>query len=181
MEGDKRMQRLVGWRIESQRMDERLLLESIEKEEGLERVKGLRKAHQEAYRVKDMAMDWSTESEEEGMEVDWVEEETKEHAFLTIMMEKLEMGFKMNTYMEVELDDSIDEELEHTYLDKILQEWDADVLMVEDWKAKTDLEGEDMPYLHDLLGEQVWKYVEKDPRVGSGEMDADDQMVEGVV
>ena len=65
MEGDKRMQRLVGWRIESQRMDERLLLESIEKEERLERVKELRKAHQEAYRVKDMAMDWSTESEEE--------------------------------------------------------------------------------------------------------------------
>ena len=39
MEGDKRMQRLVGWRMESQRMDERLLLESIEKEERLERVK----------------------------------------------------------------------------------------------------------------------------------------------
>ena len=122
MEGDKRMQRLVGWRIESQRMDERLLLESIEKEERLERVKELRKAHQEAYRVKDMAMDWSTESEEEGMEVDWVEEETKEHAFRTIMMEKLEMGFGMNTYMKVELEVSIDEELEHTCLDKILRE-----------------------------------------------------------
>ena len=117
-------------------MDERLLLESIEKEERLERVKKLRKAHQGAYRGMDIEMDWSNGNEEEGMEVDWVKEETQEHAFLTVMMEKLEMGFEKNTYMEVGLDDSIDEELEHTFLDKILQEWDADDQMVEVWKAK---------------------------------------------
>ena len=102
-------------------MDERLLLESIEKDDRLERVKELRKAHQGTYRCKDIEMDWSTENEEEGMEVDWVEEETQEDAFLTVMMEKLEMGFKMNTFMEVGLDDSINEELEHSFLDKILQ------------------------------------------------------------
>ena len=38
-----------------------------------------------------------------------------------------------------------------------------------------------MPDLHDLHGTHVWKRVEKDPRVGTEEMDADDQMVEGVV
>jgi hypothetical protein len=68
MEGDKRMQRLVGWRMESQRMDERLLLESIEKEARLERVKELRKAHQGTYRCKDIEMDWSTENE---MKKEW--------------------------------------------------------------------------------------------------------------
>ena len=75
-------------------------------------------------------MDWSTEVDDE-MEIDWVKEETQEHAFLTVMMEKLEMEFEMSTCMEVVLDDSIDEELEYTILDEILQEWCADDQMVE--------------------------------------------------
>ena len=37
----------------------------------------------------------------------------------------------MHTYMDVRMDDSIDEELEHTILDNILQEWDEDDQMVE--------------------------------------------------
>ena len=81
--------------MESQRMDERLLLESIEKEERLEQVKKLKKADLIAYKEKDVEMDWSTEVDDE-MEIDWVKEETQEHAFLTVLMEKLEMGFEMN-------------------------------------------------------------------------------------
>ena len=37
----------------------------------------------------------------------------------------------MNTCMEIMLDDSINEELEHTTLDNILQEWDENIQMVE--------------------------------------------------
>ena len=44
--------------------------------------------------------------------------------------------------------------------------------MVEVWKAKADLDGEDMPDLHELHGKHEWKHVEKDPRVGTEEMDA---------
>jgi hypothetical protein len=52
LEGDKRMQRLIEWRIYALRMDERLLLESIEKEERLERYKKLKTAwpQREGYR-----------------------------------------------------------------------------------------------------------------------------------
>ena len=35
IEGDRRMQKLIEWRIDSQKMEERLLLESIRKEERL--------------------------------------------------------------------------------------------------------------------------------------------------
>ena len=40
-------------------------------------------------------MDWCTE--DDGMEVDWLEEETQEHAFLTVLMEQLELGFSLET------------------------------------------------------------------------------------
>ena len=38
IEGDRRMQKLIEWRIDSQKMEERLVLESIRKEERLEMV-----------------------------------------------------------------------------------------------------------------------------------------------
>ena len=41
------------------------------------------------------------------------------------------MGFEVDTYMDDMLEDSINEELEHTILDKILQEWDDDMVMEE--------------------------------------------------
>ena len=69
MEGNTRMQRLVGWRMEAQRMDERLLLESIEKEERLERVKKLKTAQLLDCKEKDVEMDWNTKGDDE-MDVD---------------------------------------------------------------------------------------------------------------
>ena len=37
IEGDKRVQRLIEWRIHNQKMEERVLLESIRNEERLEK------------------------------------------------------------------------------------------------------------------------------------------------
>jgi hypothetical protein len=47
------------------------------------------------------------------------------------------------------------------------------------WKAKTDLDSEDMPDSHELHGKHVWKRVERDPRVGNEEMDEDKPIPEG--
>jgi hypothetical protein len=47
------------------------------------------------------------------------------------------------------------------------------------WKVKADLVGEDMPDLHDLHGKHVWKYVERDPRFGTEEMDENKPVPEG--
>jgi hypothetical protein len=134
LEGDKRMQRLIEWRIESQRMDERLLLESIEKEERRERVKKLIAAHLNGPKTRVTEMDWSTE--DDVMEVDWLEEETQEHAFLTVLMEQLDLGFEMETCKDdmLEEDFDFDDRLEHTILDKILQDWDEDMQMEEEVK-----------------------------------------------
>ena len=38
-------------------------------------------------------------------------------------------------------------------------------------KAKIDLDSEDIPDLHDLHGKHVWKCVEKEPNVGSKEIE----------
>ena len=133
LEGDKRMQRLIEWRIDSQRMDERLLLESIEKEERIERAKMLGTAHKLGHLSRVTDMEWSTE--EDVMEMDWMEEETREHAFLTVLMEQLELGFEMETRTEDMLEDdcdyNFDDILEHTILDKILQDCDEDIQMEE--------------------------------------------------
>jgi hypothetical protein len=74
-------------------------------------------------------MDWSTEA----MEVDWLEEETQEHAFLTVLIEQLELDFEMETCTDdtLEEDFSFNDRLEHTILDKILQDWDEDMQMQE--------------------------------------------------
>ena len=100
------MQRLIEWRIDSQRMDKRLLLESIEKEERIERAKELRAAHKLGLSTRVTDMEWSTE--EDVIEVDWVEEETEEHAFLTVLMEQLELGFEMETCTDDMLEDDFD-------------------------------------------------------------------------
>ena len=74
-------------------------------------------------------MEWNTE--DDVMEVDWLEEETKEHAFLTVLMEQLELGFEMETctddMLEDDFDYDFDDILEHTILDKILQDCEEDI------------------------------------------------------
>ena len=48
--------------------------------------------------------------------------EFREHAFLADLMESLEMGFGADANIEMEDVDTLGEEVEHTNLDKILQE-----------------------------------------------------------
>ena len=50
---------------------------------------------------------------------------------------------------------------------------------MEGWKAKADLDSDDMPDLHDLHGKHVWKRVERDPRVGAEEMEEDKPVPKG--
>jgi hypothetical protein len=76
-EDNKRIQRLIEWRIEAHRMDERLLLESIEKEERLEGATKL-KTQLIGHREKDIEMDWR--AEDDCMEVDWLEAVTQEQS-----------------------------------------------------------------------------------------------------
>ena len=52
--------------------------------------------------------------------------EFREHAFLADLMESLEMGFGADANIEMEDVDTLEEELEHTNLDKILQEWEVE-------------------------------------------------------
>ena len=50
--------------------------------------------------------------------------ESKEHAYLTDLMESLEMGFETDTNIEMEDCDALDEVLEHTILEELLQDWE---------------------------------------------------------
>ena len=126
MEGDRRIQRLIEWRMDNQRMDERITLESIRKEERLERVEKLQaalKTRRET--VRDDEMEWMTEDNVE-MDMDWCVLESREHAYLANLLESLEMGFGPVASIEMDDMDSMEEELEHTILDKILQEWEGE-------------------------------------------------------
>ena len=68
MEGDRRIQRLIEWRMDNQRMVERIVLESIRREDRLQRAGNLQDAlrHQQKV-VKDdkMEIDWIIEEEDE--------------------------------------------------------------------------------------------------------------------
>ena len=122
MEGDRRIQRLIEWRMDNQRMDERITLESIRKEERLERVEKLQaalKTRRET--VRDDEMEWMTEDNVE-MDMDWCVLESREHAYLANLLESLEMGFGPVASIEMDDMDSMEEELEHT----ILQEWEGE-------------------------------------------------------
>ena len=63
------------------------------------------------------------------MEMDWMMEESQEHAYLTTLMEKLEMEIDTYKSMEVEQDDILNEELEHTILNEIPQEWEVEEMI----------------------------------------------------
>ena len=60
------------------------------------------------------------------MIMDWCVVESREaHAYLADLLESLEMGFGADANIEMEDVDTLEEELEHTNLDKILQEWEV--------------------------------------------------------
>ena len=73
IKGDRRIQRQIEWRMDNQRMDERVVLESIRKEERLERAGKLRTAlKQKKKAVKDDDMETDEMAEEEvEMYDDW--------------------------------------------------------------------------------------------------------------
>ena len=78
--GDRRIQRIIEWRMDNQRMDERITLESIRKEERLERVEKLQDAlrtRREASR--DDEMEWMTKDNVE-IDMEWCMVESREHA-----------------------------------------------------------------------------------------------------
>jgi hypothetical protein len=55
---------------------------------------------------------------------DWGVMESKEHAYLTNLLEGLEMGFDTDTNIEMEECDELDETLEHTILEELLRGWE---------------------------------------------------------
>ena len=64
MEGDRRIQRLIEWRMDNQKMDERVVLESIRREERLERAGKLQDAlrnQQKVVKDDEMEIDWMIE------------------------------------------------------------------------------------------------------------------------
>ena len=75
MEGDRRIQRLIEWRMDNQRMVERIVLESIRREERLERAGKLQDAlrnQQKVVKDDEMEIDWMIEGDDE-MDIDGVQ------------------------------------------------------------------------------------------------------------
>ena len=89
LEEDRKLQRMIIWRIENQRLEEVWLAEAMKKEDRLQEVK--RKTLM--FRNKVVDMDWNTGMEDEVMEMEWMEYELKEHADLSKLMEQLELEF----------------------------------------------------------------------------------------
>ena len=82
MEGERRIQRLIECSLDNQRMDEMIVLESISKEERHEKVEKLH--------------------EDVEIDIDWCVVESREHACLADLMEKLDMGFGADANIEME-------------------------------------------------------------------------------
>ena len=112
MEGDRRIQRLIEWRMDNQRMDERVVLEFIRKEERLEKIEKLKEAlgtKSEMVGNDRMQMEWMVEEDVE-IDMDWWVVESREDAYLADLMESLEMGFGADANIEMEDIDTLEEE-----------------------------------------------------------------------
>jgi hypothetical protein len=73
-----------------------------------------------------MQIEWMAEEKVE-MDMNWcVVVESREHAYLADLMESLVTGFGTDANIEMEDVDTLEEELEHTILDKIIQEWEVE-------------------------------------------------------
>ena len=85
--------------MDNQRMEERVVLESIQKDERLEiagKLQTVLKQNMKANKDEDMETEEMAEEEVEMYE-DWGVMESKEHAYLTELMESLEMRFEKDT------------------------------------------------------------------------------------
>ena len=134
---NKKMQRMVLWRVESQRMEEQFLMECMMKEERLAR--GRKRKNE----ILNSRMDVDVPEIEIDTDMDWMQDEKKEHVFLSEMLEMLELGFSQDVPMK-DIDEEkecFDDILEHTILDQLLLEWDintADTVVEKVMLAKTD-------------------------------------------
>ena len=116
---DRRMQRMVSWRMESQKMEEKFLMESMLREERL----AVGRKRKEEILNTIMEVD-----DPEEIDMEWIDAEKMEHGFLSDMLEKLALECGKDVPMdESEQDDKyFDEQLEHTILDQLLLDWDID-------------------------------------------------------
>ena len=106
---------MVLWRIESQRMEEKFLMECMMKEERLAR--GSKR--KEEFLNSLMEVDVPEEIE---IDMEWIHDEKEEHIFLSEMLEMLELGFSQDVPMDAvdEEEEYFDDILEHTILDQLL-------------------------------------------------------------
>jgi hypothetical protein len=116
---DRRMQRMVSWRMETQKMEEKFLMESMLREERL----AVGRKRKEEILNTIMEVD-----DPEEIDMEWIDAEKMEHGFLSDMLEKLVLECGKDVPMdESEQDDKyFDEQLEHTILDQLLLDWDID-------------------------------------------------------
>ena len=109
----------------------------------------------EKFKDRVMGMDWNTVGEAEYMEMEWMEFEQKEHKEMTKLLEQseLEFGMKRKEYegtgvrmikaddveMRLTENEEFNDELEHTILDKLLEEWvDDNDLVIKDTVVEND-------------------------------------------
>ena len=133
LESDRKLQRMIIWRIENQRLEEIWLAEAMKKEERLKeaRTKTI------MFRNRVVGMDVDVMEADNSMVMEWFEYEQKEHEEITRLMEQLELEYgeqrKEHEVKEVDVedvvmkptgyDDEVNDILEHTILDKLLEEW----------------------------------------------------------
>ena len=110
---------MVLWRIESQRMEEKFLMECMMKDERLAR--GRKRKNE----ILNSLMEVDVPEEIE-IDMEWIHDEKEEHIFLSEMLEMLELGFSQDVPMEAvgEENEYFDDILEHTILDQLLLDWD---------------------------------------------------------
>ena len=115
---DRRMQRMVIWRMETHKMEKKFLMESMWKEERLARG---RNGKEEILNTI-MEVDKSEE-----IDMGWIDAEKREHGFLSEMLEKLELEFSKDVPLKVSrMISTLMTYLEHTILNQLLLDWDID-------------------------------------------------------
>ena len=119
---NKELQRIMSWRMTNQRKDENMLAKYLERQERLQR----REMAQRRWREQRSLVE---EPMEIGVKEDWQEMEIHEHKAMELMMmnlgiiDDMELGEGYDDEMLVAMD--FDEESEHSYLDRMLQELDV--------------------------------------------------------
>ena len=113
MVDDRQLQRVILWKIENQRLEEKLLESALLKMERRERVRIAKENWR--YKLLNTEVDMDIEYGRKEV-VDWMEtDEAEEHEVITIMMRELGIVLDRGEDMELEGDLQLDEEMEHAY------------------------------------------------------------------